>query len=217
MPGQAAVDGAYFGTTFPHLLFMTYEVLLPEPTDSNLVFVPRIFGFRVHQSSPLVARVHSEQPGLAEAATSAPSQQECTDRGRRLLHKPMAAAAATATVAMAAAPPRAEDGRGYLPSYGTVYEGKQAGASGGGVGREGFVNSRLIANAAGESGMTRAGVESGENRAASVPGSWKRTGTSQSKSVVPLKAVAALEPTSTVPGSAGPPQKRRKMNRPEPD
>ncbi|TYZ64313.1 hypothetical protein PybrP1_002278 [[Pythium] brassicae (nom. inval.)] len=37
--GCVAVDGAYFGTTFPHLFFMTYREL--EPAPSTLLYVPR--------------------------------------------------------------------------------------------------------------------------------------------------------------------------------
>lgn len=43
---RAVVDGAYFGTTFPHLFFMTYKSLVPDPPEK--AFVPRVFGFRVH-------------------------------------------------------------------------------------------------------------------------------------------------------------------------
>ncbi|KAG1457999.1 hypothetical protein G6F56_006492 [Rhizopus delemar] len=44
-----AIDGAHFGTTFPHLLFETYPNLLPK--IKPYVYQPRIFGFRVHESS----------------------------------------------------------------------------------------------------------------------------------------------------------------------
>lgn len=47
---MAGVDGAYFGTTFPHLFFMTYGTLVPDPLDKT--FVPRVFGFRVHSTAP---------------------------------------------------------------------------------------------------------------------------------------------------------------------
>ncbi|CAM9337970.1 unnamed protein product, partial [Ascophyllum nodosum] len=50
-PSHAAqrVDGAYFGTTFPHLFFMTYGGMIPDPLEQK--FVPRVFGFRVHPSA----------------------------------------------------------------------------------------------------------------------------------------------------------------------
>jgi len=46
------VDGAYFGTTFPHLFLMTFGFprAIPEETTS---YVPRVFGFRLHRSAYL--------------------------------------------------------------------------------------------------------------------------------------------------------------------
>jgi len=46
---HAGVDGAYFGTTFPHLLLQTFPNLMP--TKSMEVYTPRIFGFRVYEKS----------------------------------------------------------------------------------------------------------------------------------------------------------------------
>ncbi|XP_074272845.1 casein kinase II subunit beta-1-like isoform X2 [Silene latifolia] len=44
---QGNADGAYFGTTFPHLFLMTYGNLKPpQPTRS---YVPRVFGFKIHK------------------------------------------------------------------------------------------------------------------------------------------------------------------------
>ncbi|KAM2975530.1 hypothetical protein FF1_001684 [Malus domestica] len=42
---QEQIDGAYFGTTFPHLFFLTYGHLKPQKAIQN--FVPRIYGFKV--------------------------------------------------------------------------------------------------------------------------------------------------------------------------
>lgn len=56
----ADIDGAYFGTTFPHLFLMAYGNLKPQkPTQS---YVPKIFGFKVHNKqwyalSPLTSRM----------------------------------------------------------------------------------------------------------------------------------------------------------------
>ncbi|KAI9253544.1 casein kinase II, regulatory subunit [Sporodiniella umbellata] len=44
-----AIDGAHFGTTFPHLLLETYPELMPKVKP--YVYQPRIFGFRVHESA----------------------------------------------------------------------------------------------------------------------------------------------------------------------
>jgi len=43
------LDGAYFGTTFCHLFLLTHpELIVTKPQES---YVPRIFGFRIHESS----------------------------------------------------------------------------------------------------------------------------------------------------------------------
>ena len=52
---QGNIDGAYFGTTFPHLFLMTYGYLQPPKAQNS--YVPRIFGFRIHPS----AHQHSTQ------------------------------------------------------------------------------------------------------------------------------------------------------------
>ncbi|KAL0372960.1 UNVERIFIED_CONTAM: Casein kinase II subunit beta-1 [Sesamum calycinum] len=44
---QDSIDGAYFGTTFPHLFLMTYAHLKPQKTSQS--YVPRVFGFKVHK------------------------------------------------------------------------------------------------------------------------------------------------------------------------
>uniref|UniRef100_A0A1D1ZBY0 Casein kinase II subunit beta n=1 Tax=Anthurium amnicola TaxID=1678845 RepID=A0A1D1ZBY0_9ARAE len=44
---QGNVDGAYFGTTFPHLFLMTYGHLKPQKPSQ--CYVPRIFGFKIHR------------------------------------------------------------------------------------------------------------------------------------------------------------------------
>ncbi|XP_044965786.1 putative casein kinase II subunit beta-4 isoform X2 [Hordeum vulgare subsp. vulgare] len=41
------IDGAYYGTTFPHLFLMTYDHLKPQKTSQR--YVPRVFGFKLHK------------------------------------------------------------------------------------------------------------------------------------------------------------------------
>ncbi|XP_061358924.1 casein kinase II subunit beta-1-like isoform X2 [Gastrolobium bilobum] len=41
------IDGAYFGTTFPHLFLMTYGQLKPQKPSQG--YVPRVFGFKIHK------------------------------------------------------------------------------------------------------------------------------------------------------------------------
>ncbi|CAN4111897.1 unnamed protein product [Withania somnifera] len=45
---QGNIDGAYFGTTFPHLYLMTYGHLKPQKPSQN--YVPRVFGFKLHKT-----------------------------------------------------------------------------------------------------------------------------------------------------------------------
>lgn len=49
--GGAGVDGAAFGTTFPHLFLMTFSNLVPDRLPRDSAYVPRVFGFRVHISA----------------------------------------------------------------------------------------------------------------------------------------------------------------------
>jgi len=54
---QANIDGAYFGTTFPHLYLMTHPDMVPnKPTQQ---YQPRIYGFKINQAS-LYYRNHEE-------------------------------------------------------------------------------------------------------------------------------------------------------------
>jgi len=45
------VDGAAIGTTFPHLFLLTFNNLVPDPLPVDSAYIPRVFGFRVHQSN----------------------------------------------------------------------------------------------------------------------------------------------------------------------
>lgn len=46
---QCSIDGAYFGTTFPHLMLMTYPTYRPPKSVEK--YVPRVFGFKLHASA----------------------------------------------------------------------------------------------------------------------------------------------------------------------
>ncbi len=48
---HAAIDGAYFGTSFHNMLFQVYPALIP--TKSRRRYEPKIFGFKVHAAAAL--------------------------------------------------------------------------------------------------------------------------------------------------------------------
>jgi Casein kinase II regulatory subunit len=75
--GAAGVDGAAFGTTFPHLFLMTFSNLVPDPLPQNSSYIPRVFGFRVHGSTR--QRAGATASGLALAASSTSRQREMAD------------------------------------------------------------------------------------------------------------------------------------------
>ena len=44
----SSLDGAYFGTTFPHLLLLHQK---KKPQKNTVSYIPRIFGFRLAAES----------------------------------------------------------------------------------------------------------------------------------------------------------------------
>ncbi|CAF1859305.1 BnaCnng44870D [Brassica napus] len=46
--GSSNIDGAYFGTAFPHLFLMYYSSRRPKKVSSQS-YVPRVFGFKLHK------------------------------------------------------------------------------------------------------------------------------------------------------------------------
>jgi casein kinase II subunit beta len=63
------LDGAYFGSTFPHLFFMQYPHLLPSPPLEMFPFVPRVFGFKVRFPT------EEERLQAIEAYANAPDEE----------------------------------------------------------------------------------------------------------------------------------------------
>mgnify|MGYP000934523464 CR=1 FL=1 len=45
------IDGAYFGTSFPHLFLMAFPHLCID-SATNVTFVPRVYGFKINSASP---------------------------------------------------------------------------------------------------------------------------------------------------------------------
>lgn len=47
---RGVIDGAYWGTTFPHLMVMTHPTIVDPKQPKPEAYVPRIFGFKVRKS-----------------------------------------------------------------------------------------------------------------------------------------------------------------------
>lgn len=44
-----AVDGAYFGTSFPHLFFQQFKQCVPKKSPDH--YIPKIFGFKLYSET----------------------------------------------------------------------------------------------------------------------------------------------------------------------
>lgn len=68
--GHNNLDGAYWGTTFPHMFLHTYHSLVPARNRER--YVPRIYGFKIHSSAIQVQKnvQGNESPDQDEARGS---------------------------------------------------------------------------------------------------------------------------------------------------
>ena len=66
---EVELDGAYFGSTFPHLFFMAFPSLLPPPPLKVEPYIPRVFGFRVHNEDRAKKLKNGEELELKEKDT----------------------------------------------------------------------------------------------------------------------------------------------------
>jgi hypothetical protein len=67
---SSGVDGAAFGTTFPHLFLMTFSNLVPDPLPPESAYVPRIFGFRIHRPLSSQQQQQRQQRYITNASTT---------------------------------------------------------------------------------------------------------------------------------------------------
>lgn len=57
------IDGAYFGTSFPHLFFQQYKNSRPQSKHTDY-YIPKIFGFKLHASTPIPLPIPVVEPML---------------------------------------------------------------------------------------------------------------------------------------------------------
>jgi casein kinase II subunit beta len=60
-------DGAYFGTSFPHMLMQVFPDLKPSAT--SLRYIPRIYGFKVHGYTRILCPAPPEVEGAMHDPT----------------------------------------------------------------------------------------------------------------------------------------------------
>lgn len=77
---QANIDGAYFGTTFPHLYLMTHPDMIPAKPSQT--YIPRVYGFKVNKQS-LFYKNHEEGPPKKSIDSSTRNSRHPRDRSRR--------------------------------------------------------------------------------------------------------------------------------------
>ena len=77
---QANIDGAYFGTTFPHLYLMTHPEMVPSRPGQS--YVPRVYGFRISRTS-LYFRSHDEDHGEGGGGRREGNRSDGQKGGRR--------------------------------------------------------------------------------------------------------------------------------------
>lgn len=74
-----SLDGAYWGTTFPHLFLHSYPSVVPQRSKEK--YVPRIFGFKIHHTSPQVQR----NKGTTNEEEDNNNPSSSSSRSRRLI------------------------------------------------------------------------------------------------------------------------------------
>jgi len=66
------LDGAYFGASFPHILFQVSPSLLPQKSQEK--YIPRIFGFKIHPSAQLYLKKNPNSQNSSVGTTDAMSR-----------------------------------------------------------------------------------------------------------------------------------------------
>ncbi|KAI3332458.1 casein kinase II, regulatory subunit [Xylariaceae sp. AK1471] len=59
---HAAIDGAYFGTSFHNIMFQVYPALVPPKSAER--YIPRVYGFKVHAAATLIRWQNSQRADM---------------------------------------------------------------------------------------------------------------------------------------------------------
>eukprot|EP00118_Oscarella_pearsei_P025502 m.308295 g.308295 ORF g.308295 m.308295 type:complete len:230 (+) comp43704_c0_seq1:159-848(+) len=68
------VDGAYFGSSFPHMLMMVHPELRPPKTQAK--YTPRLYGFKLHPLSLQLQHQSAEHTRTVRAIKQAGAQRD---------------------------------------------------------------------------------------------------------------------------------------------
>ena len=216
--GSGAVDGAAFGTTFPHLFLMTFNNLVPDPLDSKSKYVPRVFGFRVHHSARQRIAPGSSAAGGSGGAAGLPSSttvpQGNVGRSRHASGGPAAAAAlarsggrasaggsAAAAAAAGAAGPSSPPAEVGLPAVSA--DSKQNGVAG----TNGNGNFNKVTR--GAAAAAAAGGGAGGSKSSGSGGARIKTSAAKGGSAGGTKGGGSAGGGKTKANAGGPPEKRK--------
>jgi len=89
-PRFYSLDGAYWGTTFPHLFVMSYPEVAAPPVDGYRSYEPKLFGFCISENADVPLRCRwlrmrfneKEQDVTVWTHTGARSRRGTVERGR---------------------------------------------------------------------------------------------------------------------------------------
>nr|AAB65818.1 SSL [Drosophila melanogaster] len=68
LPHIGMLDGAMFGTSFPHMFFMQLPSLIPSPPVEK--YIPRIYGFQLHKKALMPPESAESPPIKVESSVS---------------------------------------------------------------------------------------------------------------------------------------------------
>ena len=87
VPGGNYIDGAFFGSTFPHLFLQTYGELRPQRCTRQ--YVPRVFGFKVHQGQQQLGGAGGAGGSSSSQAPESPRRSRSGQSAPRMSPSPI--------------------------------------------------------------------------------------------------------------------------------
>jgi casein kinase II subunit beta len=137
------LDGAYFGTTFPHLFLLTYPALRPaRPSEA---YVPRVFGFKISAKAyerpadaakPAAAKPAAAKDGAKDGAAPSGGQQQAAAAAEQQQQQQQQQDDGTEEAAVTAAEEQQQNGGADAAEPPPPPQPKPAAAAAGGKGKK---------------------------------------------------------------------------------